>query len=540
VTQALGHCPATCTCTTNVKEVECSGKQLNAVPELQGTNITTLDVSFNNISQIQCNEFDEWCRQLKIFYLNNNNMKNIETREFRMFPELIHLYLDNNLITEIDPYTFEKNHKLWKLTLNGNTLTLHEDTGFLNVPSLGWLELENCNITYMPVNIFKNMSRLVYIRLSNNHIQQLHIQLFSHLKNLRHLHLEGNLIKEIGPNIFKSNHRIEWLYLRNNPLNHFTRDHFLHAPSLIELDIGFCNISQIPDKFFSNLHNLLSLRLKNNRLKSFNMIHIPKNLQVLDISGNSLTTINITKNMINHMTNIKHLVLTNNKFTCDCNLIDVWLWCAKLRNVDRGINSCDEFCPKLESATCEGQDYQIYKVRKTSEGFSGIKSERNYKYLNTSSEDIYVDHEGSDNQENKDTETIDGVPIDSEKDANKTIGKYKIKDESDSSVSGLNREKLWDIIFYSCIGIFGGVLFIGLTVLVFDTVSVCRKARGNTKYISDNSSLRNVRLKLMEENDDRQETRPLSQHQGFDFVSFPAEVNTAPRRGKSRPSTVKP
>jgi len=296
LTEGSNSCPSTCTCTDSGREVDCSGIKLNEIPEIIA-NITTLNLSFNNISVAVPPNSSAWGSRLKFLYLNNNLIKDIKS-DFQWLPELMHVCLDYNLITVIDPHAFEGNTKLWKLTLTGNELAISKGTQFLIVPSLGWIELENCEISDLPINFFRNMSNLVFIRLSSNKIEQVDRELFSHLRKLRHLHLEGNQIKQIDPDIFKTNHRLQWLYLRGNLLDNSNEKHFLHSSSLISLDISFCNITKIPNKFFSNLHNLVSLNLSDNRLQTFNMRAVPQTLEVLDISGNSLTSLTVTRKMI--------------------------------------------------------------------------------------------------------------------------------------------------------------------------------------------------------------------------------------------------
>jgi Leucine-rich repeat (LRR) protein len=528
--QGSGHCPEKCKCTTDGRDVECSGKHLESLPQLQASNITSLDVSFNNISLILPHDFDVSGIQLKYLYLGNNRIKVVEKLVFSKLPALTHIHLDHNLITQLDSYTFDNNHNLWKLILNENSLTLPEDTGILNAPSLGWIELENCNISYLPVNLFKNMSKLVFIRLSNNQIQQLDLQLFSHLNQLRYLHLEGNQIQEIHPDLFKSNHKLEWLYLRHNPLNQFSGDHFLHAPSLISLDISFCNISQIPNNYLSNLHNLMNLRLNNNILKSFNMTHIPKNLEALDISGNSMRTINMRKHPIRHMTNIKYLDLTNNEFTCDCHLFGLWMLCARLRNRSGGMSSCDEFCPAPKFKACKGEHSEIHQVQNTSEHFNVSEPKRKYEYINTTMEEIDVHYKTSDTQQNNDVDTFGGVHNDS-KDANDKTGKYKVNGERVLPDLGLpaGRTDLWTVALYACIGVFGGLCLIGVTVLGAELLFGRRK---RSRKSAANCTLQRVRMEPTERSEERQETVPLSQHRGFDFAHVPRCINRTGQEGQ--------
>jgi Leucine-rich repeat (LRR) protein len=512
MTQGSNHCPELCKCTADGKEVQCSGKHLELLPELQGTNITTLDFSFNNISLIRSHDFNVTGRQLKFFYLNHNRIKDVENSVFSKLPALMYLHLGHNLIAHVDPHTFHKNRNLWKLILDGNPLAPLEDTGIVDVPSLGWIELENCNISRLPGNLFKNVSKLVFIRLSNNQIQHLDLQLFSDLKQLRYLHLEGNQIQEIHPELFKSNHKLEWLYLRNNPLNQLSGHNFLHVPSLILLDISFCNISQIKHNSFSNLHNLMNLKLNNNLLKSFNMKHIPKNLRVLDISGNSMETINTTKDTIAHVANIEHLDLTENKFTCNCQLYDLWELCATLRKESGGMSSCDEFCPNSEFETCKGQHYKVHQLENT-ENFTTREPRKNHEYIDTTEADIDKDYDKSRIADDE-VDVLEGMHNHS-KDANEKTGKYKVIEGSASSQTG-------NILLYASIGTFAGLCLIGATVLGAD-LFFGRSRRSRT--ISAIRKLRLAKMKEKETNEEKFETVALTQQRGFDYLQVPTSVN---------------
>lgn len=519
LTEGSKSCPSVCTCTAGERELDCSGKELNAIPELPDSNITSLDVSFNNISVVVPPNSSDWGRELKFFYLNNNRIKDVSF-DFQSLPELTHVHLGHNLVTVVDSHSFEKNSNLGRLILSGNELTLLEDTEFLIVPSLSWIELENCSISHLPVNVFKNMSKLVVIKLGYNKIEQLDRELFSHLKKLRYLHLEENQIQQIDADIFKPNHRLQWLYFRSNPLNHFNGSHFLHAPSLLSLDISFCNITKIPNKFFSNLHDLLSLKLNNNRLDSFNMTAIPRNLEVLDISGNSMTTIHMPKEMIRHLTSLKHFDLTNNKFACECRLFALWRGCAESRTGSGDESSCDEFCPNLKKATCEEQQTVGGETE-----VGGVHAR-----VNTISKDTGGKPETSDSQEKNDVENVDDPHVVSGEEANNTIGKLKMNDGDEDEHVG----KVWSIITYSCIGVFGGLCLIGAIVLVTDSVLGCRKSRNRKEVRSASSSLRNVRLELMDPVEDRQETTPLSLHRGFDYVTPATPAHRNPQPGQLR------
>ena len=496
--------------------MDCSGKELTEIPEIHFPHITTLDLSFNNISVAVPPNASVWGGRLNFLFLNNNHIKDIVKSDFQLLPKLMNVYLDYNLITVIDPHAFEGNTKLWKLTLNGNELAVTQATQFLAVPSLGWIELANCGISDMPNNFFENMTDLVFIRLSSNKIEKLDQEMFANLRKLRRLHLEGNRVKQIDPDIFEINHRLQWLYLRSNPLAISNASHFLRASSLISLDISFCNITGIPDNFFSNLHNLVSLNLSDNRLKSFNMRAVPQNLEILDLSGNSLTSVIVTSPMIRLLGGLKHLDLTNNKFTCECRGLSIWKWCEDLRTQNRGEGSCEEFCPN----PCGGPGQP-----------NGGKTETGnvHTRTNTISEENSMEPETGDSQVDTDVETIEGSGVD----ANDTHGNLRVNNERESGGS----DKMWSIIMYSSIGVLGGLCLIGAIALMTDLILGCSKSRKKeASRAPSRNSLRNLRLELMEPLDDRQEMTPLAHHRGFDFVSPPTNVHRNPQPGHIRHS----
>jgi len=498
LTEGSESCPSACKCTEKGKEVDCSGKELTEIPELDIPHITNLDLSFNNISVAVPANSSAWRSQLKFLCLNNNHIRDVKS-DFQSLPKLMHVYLDYNLITVIDPHAFEGNSNLSKLTLNGNELIVTQNTPFLIVPSLSWIELANCSISNMPNNFFENMINLEFIRLSNNKIEQLDHELFANLRKLRLLHLEGNRVKQIDPDIFKTNHRLQRLYLSSNPLSNSKESHFLGSSSLISLDVSFCNITEIPDHFFTKLHNLMSLNLSGNLLKSFNMKAVPQNLEVLDISRNSLTSVTVTWTKIMLLDTLRHLDLTNNNFTCECHMLVLSKWCEMLRNGKGGESSCEQFCPN----PCGEPEQPNGGQRKI--GDDHIRS-------NIISKETSIEPEIDDNQEHGDVETIE----DSGVNANDTHGNLRVNEARASEGLG----NTWNIIVYSCIGVLGALCLIGAIALTADLILGCSRSRNKKVSRSPSkNTFRNVRLELMDTNDDRQEMTPLSHHCGFDYVS---------------------
>ncbi|RZF42392.1 hypothetical protein LSTR_LSTR004200 [Laodelphax striatellus] len=134
----------------------------NAIREIEGdwedcSNLTDLDLSFNQVPAIEENTFRH-LDKLKKLILSNNHIMSISEGAFTHTPELIVLDLNYNKIS----WTFEDDNnsafvglkKLRKLNLAGNMITTIHQNAFLGLESLMELDLQGNPIRTVLSNSF--------------------------------------------------------------------------------------------------------------------------------------------------------------------------------------------------------------------------------------------------------------------------------------------------------------------------------------------------------------------------------------------------
>ncbi|PSN49886.1 hypothetical protein C0J52_15985 [Blattella germanica] len=517
--EASNKCPAVCNCIDHQSswmELDCSGHGLLGLPKLQLINVTSLDISYNNISYIHDYEFFHWGYNVKFLHLSRNYIRRIDKGVFWPLTNLMSIYLDYNYISSIHPLAFQRNPTLCKLILNGNPLKLPEYSEFLQIPSLGWLSMENCNLSYIPDIALKHLKNLVVLRLSNNRIKHLDPLTFSELHNLIHIHLEGNEIVHLDPFVFRNNTNLQWLYLGKNPLGTISSKVFMTLDRLLSLDLSHCNINLISTKLFSNLQNLKSLNLNNNRLKSFEISNIPINLEVLDLSGNGMESIYLVNKSEIYLPKLKFMDISGNNLTCDCRFKELYKLCLRMN--EKFERMCGpESCEFSEILDCDANTWQMGSSRKMQ-----LEESKNISGVNVNNS-VTDDIENSTSIYTK--KTIYEPDYDIGFNPNKVNEDELLNNETSPAVvpkgtEAIDTHKMWNIILYTCIGFLALLCVLGAAVLVVEMCLGCGRTQRRS-FGSNNSSLRHVRLQLMKEEEEPRPPRPLSFHQGFDFVSVP-------------------
>jgi Leucine-rich repeat (LRR) protein len=134
--------------------------------------------------------------------LTRKGYTDIALGTFSNLPNLQYLYLDNNQIRKLQSNIFNNLPELRLLYLNANKIKELQPGMFNNLPNLDVLGLENNQIRELQPNIFNNLPALEYLILENNQIQELLPGVFNNLPALKHLDLENNQIQELQPHSY--------------------------------------------------------------------------------------------------------------------------------------------------------------------------------------------------------------------------------------------------------------------------------------------------------------------------------------------------
>jgi len=204
---------------------------------------------------------------------------------------LTNLNLEDNLIEEIPEWIGELSN-LKVLYLSNNKLNNIERLSSLN--KLEVLHLSGNNVKIIP-NSISNLVNLKRLYLTNNSIEKIGEEIKGLVK-LKHLLLANNKINTIGENLGKLAN-LELLNLFNNEINELP-DSIGNLENLYYLQLSKNNLSRLPN--LKTLKNLTSLEIFSNMLNSipseFNELVEMKNI---NIGNNKITKIeNIPKNVV--------------------------------------------------------------------------------------------------------------------------------------------------------------------------------------------------------------------------------------------------
>uniref|UniRef100_A0A3B3SLW2 Leucine rich repeat containing G protein-coupled receptor 6 n=1 Tax=Paramormyrops kingsleyae TaxID=1676925 RepID=A0A3B3SLW2_9TELE len=292
----VASCPAPCQCEEDgvLLLVDCSELGLSAVPGDLSPLTSYLDLSMNNISELQPGTFQNLhflaelrlsgnhlkqipgtvfsgLYNLKVLMLQNNHLERLHSEVPWDLPNLLSLRLDANLISEVPEKTFSGLRSLRHLWLDDNVLTEIPVRALSRLPSLQAMTLALNRITHIPDGAFRNLSSLVVLHLHNNMIQRLGQTCFEGLHNLETLDLNYNNLQEfpaairtlaklqelgfhnndircIPEGAFVGNPLLQTIHFYENPIQFVGRSAFQFLPKLHTLSLnGATEIKEFPD-----------------------------------------------------------------------------------------------------------------------------------------------------------------------------------------------------------------------------------------------------------------------------------------------------
>jgi hypothetical protein len=196
-----------CTSSSEVTEV-LSSRGLTHVPQNLSQNLVTLDLSNNNITAIQINDF-RTLKQAKTINLSYNQIQTLHELSFEHVSCLQELDLSFNNIVHLPHSIFSSNQKLTKLYLKKNRLQVSGDLSkaqhILDSKSLIYLDISFCNITYTCESL-KGLPNLKALKTEGNHFIQENVEIKNPPKNLRTMKIgfcNSSTAEEISFNLQK-------------------------------------------------------------------------------------------------------------------------------------------------------------------------------------------------------------------------------------------------------------------------------------------------------------------------------------------------
>ena len=258
----------------------------SGVSGLCDINLTafTADCSFRGLDEVPSYVPDS----TKVLNLVGNRFKEVNSRQFRRFHNLVELDLRWNDIKHLNNDSDTELSTLRVLDISHNWgLQDLNSAFFASIPNLQWLSIRG---NFLVVSMFKGLRNLTYLDMSNNkpigvnstpfieleYLEDLNIRMcglknlsdtmFTGLSNLLKLNLERNYMYGPPSGVFVRLTNLNVLDLSNNLLDHLPSGLFVRLTKLKVLDLSNNLLDHLPSGLFVRLTKLKVLDLSNNLL----------------------------------------------------------------------------------------------------------------------------------------------------------------------------------------------------------------------------------------------------------------------------------
>ena len=208
-------CPDSCSCyhdhSWGHNIVDCGNQNWTVMPKGVPMDVTEAYLDGNNMGNLTSHALIGR-KNLRVLYLNNSNIIDIQNRTFNGLQNLQVLRLDHNYLQYLRGFEFVLLHNLLELYLNDNKIVHISNTTFTSLRTLEVLRLENNNIIVFPVWNLGLNPFLVEVGLYHNKwscecnfLSNLRAWLESNrikATNVDEIKCYHNTTGEVGPHIF--------------------------------------------------------------------------------------------------------------------------------------------------------------------------------------------------------------------------------------------------------------------------------------------------------------------------------------------------
>ncbi|XP_034767110.2 leucine-rich repeat-containing G-protein coupled receptor 6-like [Acipenser ruthenus] len=329
-------CPPVCQCEQDgiLVLVDCSELGLSAVPSDLHLLTSYLDLSMNNISELQPNAFHNLpfleelrmsgnhlrhipslvftgLHNLKVLMLQNNQLQRLPSETLWDLPNLQSLRLDANLISEVPEKAFAGLRSLRHLWLDDNALSEIPVRALNNLHTLQAMTLALNRISHIPDGAFRNLSSLVVLHLHNNRIQSLGQNCFEGLQSLETLDLNYNDLQEF-PVAIRTLAKLQELGFHNNNIKAIPERAFVGNPLLQTIHFYENPIQFVGGSAFQDLPELHTLSLNGaTEIKAFPDLKGTTSLEILTLTRAGLSS--LPRSLCQQLPGLRVLELSHNQ-----------------------------------------------------------------------------------------------------------------------------------------------------------------------------------------------------------------------------------
>ncbi|XP_012407530.1 toll-like receptor 3 isoform X3 [Sarcophilus harrisii] len=203
-------------CVVRQEVADCSHLKLTQIPPDLPTNITTLNLTHNQLKRLPAANLTRY-NQLVILDGGFNSISKLEPELCQSLPLLKVLNLQHNELSQISDAMFASCISLMELHLKFNSFKKISNNPFINLKDLRILDLSHSGLSSTKLGTQVQLENLQELLLTNNNIHTLQKENFDYLSNssLRKLDLSSNQLKEFSPGCFQSIGKLYGLSLNN-------------------------------------------------------------------------------------------------------------------------------------------------------------------------------------------------------------------------------------------------------------------------------------------------------------------------------------
>ncbi|XP_061676254.1 leucine-rich repeat and immunoglobulin-like domain-containing nogo receptor-interacting protein 4b [Syngnathoides biaculeatus] len=349
---SAGSCPPRCSCRPDAKEVICSGKHLNSIPEGFSSDASRVDLSYNRIRTVGRRQFSG-LHELRDLDLSENLISMIEVEAFQGLQNLRTLRIKNNRLKILPVGVFSGLSGLRFLDLSQNEILVFLDYTFRETVNLRTLDADENDLVFISQRAFFGLQSLQELHIDRSNLTSIPTEALSQLQSLTYLRMVRLTISTLPNNAFRRLHGLRTLILANWPSLDKVASNSLIGLNLTALVISSCNLSAVPYSALRHLvylrfldlsynsitvvqGNLLRelLRLQELHLAGANLLRIESgafkglaSLRILNLTSNQLST--LEESTLHSVGNLQVLRLDGNPLSCDCRLL--WVVRRRLR-----------------------------------------------------------------------------------------------------------------------------------------------------------------------------------------------------------------
>ncbi|XP_036411083.1 leucine-rich repeat and immunoglobulin-like domain-containing nogo receptor-interacting protein 1 [Megalops cyprinoides] len=345
-------CPQRCDCRQERLEVNCSGRQLTAIPEAFPRDSLRLDLAWNRLKMLGRRQFSALA-QLQELDLSNNILSMIEVEAFQGLQYLHTLRIRNNRLKIIPVGVFSGLPSLRLLDISENEILVFLDYTFRELASLQRLEAGENDLVFISHRAFVGLSNLQELNLDRCNLTSIPTEALSQLQGLTRLRFRRLNLSMLPNNSFRRLGRLRTLTISHCPWLDTLAANSLFGLNLTSLTITSCNLTAVP---YAPVHHLVYLRyldlsynpittVQGNllgdllRLQEFHLVGSGLlriepgafrglvHFHLLNVSSNKLAT--LEEGVFHSVGNLETLRLDGNPLACDCRLL--WVVRRRLR-----------------------------------------------------------------------------------------------------------------------------------------------------------------------------------------------------------------